>query len=187
MESFVIGFSKKYPLIPVELYGKLSHLVRPLNGAHSLTQTEQSEQPNAQPQSAKKSQSESWTEVRSQKQSRLQTRSQPQPQSLPSQHCQQQSQDKSQECPKLKILLSKGPDGDWSQNPGLPRAAAGPDPGNSQVMPVSKLNQNSNVKGVASVAEGVSSFLSGIRATFRQDNVNVSASTRPNKFNDVKN
>ena len=27
MEAFVRGFNKKYPFVPVELYGKLSHLV----------------------------------------------------------------------------------------------------------------------------------------------------------------
>ena len=52
----------------------------------------------------------------------------------------------------------------------------------------------SSVSSVSSVAEGVSSFLSGIRASFRQDNVYVQSSQQSNrgiankkKSNDIKN
>ena len=39
----------------------------------------------------------------------------------------------------------------------------------------------------ASVAGNVSSFLSGIRATFRQENVYVSTSTRPRRSSSINN
>ena len=92
MESFVTGFSKRYGMVPVDLYGKLSHLARPSNSKNPLPQTAHPEQLKAQPEPTNNSQSELWTEVQSQKQSRSRPRSQPQQQPLPSHLSQTESQ-----------------------------------------------------------------------------------------------
>ena len=176
MERFVTGFSKRYRMVPVDLYGKLSHLARPSNSKNPLPQTAHPEQLKAQPEPTNNSQSELWTEVQSQKQSRSRPRSQPQQQPLPSHLSQSESQINFKNRPKLKIVLMKGLEGDWSQNSqnsqnlGLPATTV--------TMLESESNRNVNLRGVSSVAEGVSTFLSGIRATFRQENIYVSGGPR---------
>ena len=44
---------------------------------------------------------------------------------------------------------------------------------------LAQASSNKTVNSVASVAEGVSSFLNGIKVSFRHENVNVSASVLP--------
>ena len=175
MRSFVIGFSQKYLQIPVELYGKLSHLVKPSDKVKSPTQDQV-------PDGAS---SDSWTEVRhhghskskpapllrsevqlepgAQAQPTFQPQLLHQPRPLPQSQSQSRSikrQVQSQlpqqpsdapNRPNLKIRLAKDTSGEWS-------------PAGSHF--VTGLAQPA-----VSAVNVVGSFLQGIRASFRHDNV----------------
>ena len=125
MESFVVGFSRRYPLVPVDLYGKLSHLAvlpksqsKPKQSEPNLTTLPQLQpqlqcvtESQSQPVSRSKSNSESYSMLPSGKpvQHKLGTDKAP-TQSL----TQLQSQGNlSPDRPtlKLKISLSKDSDG----------------------------------------------------------------------------
>ena len=181
----MIGFSKKYPLVPVELFGNISHLAQPLRGDDS-----QQENLNVQPEQS--TETNAWTEVRPRSHPR-QSRSSPS-------HQVNQDKEKLQVRPKLKILLAKGPDGAWSPSvkpsgsrPLAPAQAAtsGTGPSASAQAATSSINSHvsgsitaqSESQGVAGVVENVSSFLSGIRASFRQDSVYAGGHVHPNKQN----
>ena len=72
---------------------------------------------------------------------------------------------------KLKVLLTSGPDGEWAHNAKSSTGSTSKDSGilkDSLPTPMAAHAATSS-----SVVGNVSSFLSGIRATFRQENVNV--------------
>ena len=124
-----------------------------------------SEQANAlQPQEPRP---DSWTEVRAKYHSKSQPRSQVQ--SGPNEHPQRQAGTSSNVRPKLRISLTKGPDGGWSPSVNSSQNRHGP---TSTSVPVI-VNNEINQPLAATVAENVTSFLSGIRATFRNDNTIV--------------
>ena len=157
MESFVVGFSKRYANIPIEIYERLSYLVqRPqketeINHLKS-DKSKQTEQSKSQPLSMPQSQPQSQCLPQSKPQSQPQIGS-------------NQVQTQIQERTKLKILLTKGSDGDWSQTDQNADQAAPPQRPSTMI----------------SVSDTVSSFLTGIRASFQQDNVIVTSKIQPKK------
>ena len=182
-ESFVIGYSRKYKHVPAELYGKHSNLV----------ENSKNEVPLSQPcettvQAQPKTDAQSWTEVghhsKPKSPSTAQTKSnllsQPRSQSRPQPNGRAdpepvQSHAKfpinSNVNPKLRVVLTRGPNGDWAPNARSTQVKT-----SSASAPVTS----------ATVVSNVTSFLSGIRATFRQDNVNVvSQQVKPSQPNQV--
>ena len=93
--------------------------------------------------------------------------------------------------PVLKIALSKGVDGSWStvnrmknsKNNSVTKTDSAPDPGQ---VPMTSPAQNVN-QSIGNVAENVTSFLSGIRASFRSDNVYVGSIRQKKIGSPVKN
>ena len=84
---------------------------------------------------------------------------------------QSQPRPQPENCQVLKISLAKDSDGAWTTvNRGK---SLGPSGSTRDVSGVSKEAED-RVNAVSTVAENVSSFLSGIRATFRSENVLVS-------------
>ena len=99
--------------------------------------------------------------------------------------------------PRIRIALKRGNGTDWTPVQNNTDQVAGHHTSTSVLDSVHQKGGIHNVIGVSSVssvAEGVSSFLSGIRASFRQDNVYVQSSQQSNrgiankkKSNDIKN
>ena len=180
MENFVSGFSKAYPQVPAQLYRRLAHLVKPpgamgpdaANVTSSLPHVGpgSGDLPATRPRLESGSRSPPFREVRRQKQSKPKSQYPPQHKSNSESGSQAQSHEqpestlkqKSAGRPQLRISLTKGVNGDWSTN------------GNRGLVPAQPLTN--------SVANNVSSFLHGIRASFRQDNVIVAA-TQKSKIN----
>ena len=187
------GFSKKYQHVPAELYGKHSHLVKKSDNEVSLSHSgEINHQPQPQPDA------QSWTKVRyhSRSPTATQSKSKSQSQSRPPSHDQVSSQPEPtkpsqpvqlptqlpQNRPTLKISLTRGTDGDWS-----PIVTQMPESASNRAIAVQaaqaapkELSQAAKVVA-GNVAGNVNSFLSGIRATFRQDNNVVTGMTRQKK------
>ena len=152
MENFVKGFSNKYKFVPVQLYGKFSGHAKQA-ASPPAKNTRQNKMPNTGPSNIV-------------------------PASTP---------DPSTSRPCLRIALKKGSDNEWSTISNSSKVApnaqnapnAGPKPApvakttsNELASKVNSNNQSELSNGVASsVVDNVSSFLSGIRASFRQDNV----------------
>ena len=138
MESFVIGFSKKYPSVPVELYGKLSHLIQPVE--QSQIQVNSRGAPVAV-----SSTSSTTNKPITQKES-----NNPLPRGA--------------DRPVLKISLAKDDDGDWKT---VKHAAAKKvradqvvNSGDKQVQDGQfMISAASGVASIATAAENVSSFL----------------------------
>ena len=174
MENFVRGFSNKYPRVPAELYGKLSHFLMP-----ATSENEPTDQLPDQTQSQSQPDLDSWTVARSKNHRKPQPKSNfpQQPQGGPQQQPKPQQPVQLQQHrvpptnpidrPVLKIMLTKGTDGNW-----LPNPQAAVKPTSLVVGPHDDVGTTVGVVAT-SVAENVSSFLSGIRASFRTDNVNV--------------
>ena len=164
MESFVTGFSHKYPCVPAELNGKLSHLLKESSDVTAQAPTRLSTG-HPEPEPAKNAQ---WSTInRSGK-----------PLNQSHQSSQLSNGPKSQERPKLRIGLSKGTDGDWSpvepeKLNALSKESAGDGPTRSC--------EPQTV--VSSVAGNVTSFINGIRASFRSENVVISMPQRSSKSN----
>ena len=166
MENFVDGFRKRYPYVPEELYGR---------HARTRAEMEPSIAPNAgtrQPQSVN---SLAAGHVRSTQQTIAEDRS-------------------GEGRPKIRIALKRGNGTDWTPVQSNTNQVARSNTSTSVSDSVYQKGGIQNVIGVSSVAEGVSSFLSGIRASFRQDNVYVQSSQQSNrgiankkKSNDIKN
>ena len=99
------------------------------------------------------------------------SKSQPrsQVQSGSNEHPQRQAGTSSNVRPKLRISLTKWPDGGWSPSVNSSQNRHGPI---STSVPVI-VNNEIHQPLAATVAENVTSFLSGIRATFRNDNTIV--------------
>ena len=84
----------------------------------------------------------------------------------------------------LKISLTKGKNGDWSST----SQSSPPVEVRASESPVVSVVNDSVVRGTTGgVVDNVSSFLSGIRASFRQDNVVVSGTTHEKKAASIKN
>ena len=173
MENFVKGFSKLYPRVPAELYGKFSHLVQ-------KPDLDKSEHHSSK--ASRGSNPEEWTEVRSQAKPRTNLRQQlPQsgqqsvvlePSLTSPSH--QSTNDASR--PKILITLKKNENDCWTPTPPVQI------PGDVQVGPAP--SQGFGVStNVANVASNVGNFLSGIRASFRQDNVYSATNVRPRRSN----
>ena len=168
MEAFVKGFSRTYASVPVELYGKLSYLVEQARPEpEELPQLEQSKQPQQLQQSkpSKQSKPKPQSLQSGQAQSSPESGLQPKPRSESLTQLRPQCENR----PKLKITLAKSGDGDWSHVTEPSKDVSQP----------TKLLLIKPVTTVSSVTEGVSSFLSGIRASFRQDNVYVPNELHP--------
>ena len=124
MENFVRGFSNKYPRVPAELYGKLSHFLMPVT-----SENEPTDQLPDQTQSQSQPDLDSWTVARSKNHRKPQPKSNspqqpqggPQQQPKPQQPVQLQQQrvppTNPIDRPVLKIMLTKGTDGNWLPNP----------------------------------------------------------------------
>ena len=148
--------------MPAELYGRLSHLV----AKPQISNPDQSCQSGPDPgpitttRPRTRSKSPPFKEVRHAKntnkpisQLAYKAAFKPQPPPMAQSIATPQSQDR----PRLRISLTKGLDGDWSTNADKNQANVQPPP-------------------TSSIVNNVSSFLQGMRATFRQDNIIVSAS-----------
>jgi hypothetical protein len=156
MEAFVIGFSQKYEKVPTDYYGKFSHLAKKTAG-DQCTATANT---NVQSRAANRD---------TPRQSQPQLPRQPEPEGGTS-----QSVPNPGALPVVKISLSKDTNGSWSTvnrkrltNPSKESPSTSTDGGMVDSGSVSReLNP-----GSTSVAENVTSFINGIRATFRSENV----------------
>ena len=167
MENFVKGFRLRYTKVPEELYGR--HAIPIL--------------PNVDPDS-------SGAKVVAQKLA-------PKPPTheiLPSLPAKNQVPDVTGDSrPKIKISLRRGNGTDWIQSanhtetntPGIP--ASGSASGSVRTQDVADLStrpvSETSTNVAASVAENVGTFLSGIRATFRQENTYVMTKLQSKKSN----
>ena len=164
MNNFVAGFRIRSPLVPDALYGKYAGAV----------------EPNAEPSTVTDRVADSSLANESSG-SRIAPNVRPQYQdsNTPSSN--------SQTRPKIVISLKRGNGVDWTtvsqSKPSIQNPSTGVNttstpnlpPINSAQVPAT-INQAANL-----VAGNLGSFLSGIRATFRQDNVQVLDQTRPSK------
>ena len=161
MESFITGFSQKYPFVPVNLYGKLSHLAK-----------------SADQKSLKTNQVSDSDPALTQSKSQQNHHEHPDPASR------SKNTSKPTDRQVLKISLTKGKNGDWSST----SLSSPPVEVRANESPVVDVVNDAVVRGATGgVVGNVSSFLSGIRASFRQDNVVVSEITHEKKAVSIKN
>ena len=145
MDNFVTGFRKRYPFVPEELYGRLANVGK-ISVAPVATKadTRHSKPVEIPTSNAGKA--------------------------LPEMTAEQMPESNR---PKIRIALKRGNGTDWNPVQESLGHMANSSASNSEVTSAHQSESVQNVTSVASVAEGVSSFLSGIRASFRQDNVHV--------------
>ena len=161
MENFVKGFSECYPFVPVNLYGKFSSMFP--SGNQSTTSGHNLDKDKPRPTASNEA-----STVLSQTAKRA------------------GSITKDSTKPKILISLKRTNGLDWTQANSVTQASNAPNAPNaatpSTVTPAPDVVNRAPSTGnavAATVAENVSSFLSGIRASFRQDNVNVDTGIRP--------
>ena len=157
MEAFVIGFSQKYPKVPTDYYGKFSHLAKKTEGDQCTATT----YTNVQSRAANR-------DTPRQSQPQLPRQQEPEggtSQSLPNPGAQ----------PVVKISLSKDTNGSWSTvnrkrltNPSKESPSTSTDGGMADN---GSFSHELNPGSTSVAAENVTSFINGIRATFRSENV----------------
>ena len=157
MENFVKGFSKRYPFVPEELYGRLAQkAAKPVPETSPTTSSKNVLESGSGSSTLPVSGSGSGTGSGSLPKGKIPT------------NC-VANVETNETRPKILITLKRNNGTTWSPSEQV----------NQDKQVVAPARENTANTVAASVAGNVSSFLSGIRATFRQENVYVSSGVRP--------